>query len=189
MTHTLFATHSGKLIDFKNMFMKDISLNDIAHHLCNINRFGGCLPLGTMYSVASHSLNCLAVAKITYKGDVEFYKAVLMHDATEAYLGDVVSGLKTCLLDYQTIENKLENLLKFKYSINFKKYKKTIKIIDKRMMITEVEHLNNKNKHLYNTDDKWQPYKFTNWRIKPDKYPECIKQLFLDSCKEFGIHD
>ncbi len=183
---TLFATHSGKLIDFTNIRVSDICLDDIAHHLTGANRFGGSLPLNIRYSVASHSLNCLFIArKIFPKESTAFYKQVLLHDAAEAYLGDVVTGLKACMPQYRHIERIVEMLIEEKYNLG-KINSTKVKFIDRRMFDTEVADLDIKHKYLYKTEDRVY---FCDWKIKPDKYPEHIKALFLNTCKELDIHD
>jgi len=67
-----------------------IELDDIAHALGQLTRFGGrgIVP----YSVAQHSVNVrLAIGR---DGDKEFAKMLLLHDAAEAYVGEMVCDLK-----------------------------------------------------------------------------------------------
>lgn len=77
---------------------EDINLLDIAHGLSNICRFGG--HTSEHYSVASHSV---LVSTLCEKDNA---LVGLMHDATEAYVGDVVSPLKGVLTGYREIEAK-----------------------------------------------------------------------------------
>ena len=184
MSHTLFATHSGKLFDNSNMKPEDVCLEDISHHLCNINRFGGCLPLSIRYSVASHSLNCFKMALKLFPGETEVWRTALMHDATEAYLGDVVSGLKSCLSDYKHIETTLWHIIKEKYQLQeFSR----VGEIDKRIMLDEAKSLLPKNYDIYLKHQSYAAYNAIE--IVPDKYPEMIKFMFLKTCGEIGIHD
>lgn len=202
MTHTKFLTYSGKLFDYRNMKAEDICLEDIAHHLTNTQRFGGCLPLNTKFSVASHSLNCYQIAKFFEPHDTLLHKACLLHDATEAYLGDVVSGLKKCLPEYEKLETELSKIIFAKYIKNHWNISlKHVDMIDKRMMLTEAYHLTSCEKYrIYKEHSKWyrlDPHSMSkydsrineNWKIKPDKYPEHIKQLFLNTCEMLGIRE
>ena len=86
----LFITNSGKLLDFKNICIDDICLEDIAHHLTKICRYGGALPFNVHYSVAQHSILFSKYASLELNNQ-ELAKLAILHDATEAYMGDIVS--------------------------------------------------------------------------------------------------
>jgi hypothetical protein len=68
---------------------EDIDLEDIAHALGNICRYTG--QVERFYSVAEHSVTCAVDPRA--QDDVH-RRALLLHDASEAYLGDVISPLK-----------------------------------------------------------------------------------------------
>lgn len=184
MSHTLFVTHSGKLVDLRDIKEEDICLEDISHHLTNIQRFGGCLPLGVKYSVATHSLNCVTMSIELFPGEIDLWRTALMHDATEAYLGDVVSGLKQCLKDYTIIESNLWESIKSKY--NLKDYSR-VGEIDKRIMLDEAKALLPEKYFIYLKNQNYQPYDVI--KIVPDKYPHLTKKLFLETCSELSIND
>ncbi len=184
MSHTLFATSSGKLIDFKHITLDDICLEDISHHLTNISRFGGGLPLHVRYSVASHSLNCFKMAMLLFPNEPEVWRTALMHDATEAYLGDIVSGLKMCIPEYKELEHSLWQLIKEKYSLqDFSR----VGEIDKRIVLDEAKALLPNTYHLYLKSQSYMPY--DSIEIRPDKYLELIRFLFLRTCAELNIKD
>lgn len=69
-------------------------IRDIAHHLALINRFNGASS--RPYSVAEHSLLCERIANRS-GGGPGLRLAALMHDAHEAYCGDVTTPVKLCL--------------------------------------------------------------------------------------------
>lgn len=73
----------------------DYEIERIAHSLAQINRFNGhaCRP----YSVAEHSLLVLDIAQRYLKLDVNAQFAALMHDAHEAFVGDVSTPMKDLL--------------------------------------------------------------------------------------------
>jgi uncharacterized protein len=62
-----------------------VCIEDIAYALAHINRFTG--HAGT-YSVAEHSI------RVSYACDPEDALAGLLHDASEAYVGDLASPIK-----------------------------------------------------------------------------------------------
>jgi uncharacterized protein len=83
----------------------DFDIADIAHALANICRFGGHTQ--QFYSVAQH---CVVVSHLTPPGDA---LDGLMHDAAEAYIGDMIRPLKRLKVmgGYCAAERRLEMLL------------------------------------------------------------------------------
>lgn len=114
---TKFYTFSKRLIDFEDFKESDVTIVDIAHHLSRINRFGGALPEGVHYSVANHSL--ILAKYFEDRGELEHAQLALLHDASEAYIGDVVSGLKILLPDYKELEHKVSTVIFKKYINKF----------------------------------------------------------------------
>lgn len=87
-----------------------IEIEEIAHALAHICRFGGHSP--EYYSVAQHSVlvSCLAPVKLK--------KAALLHDASEAYTGDVIKPLKNLLgKAFADIEYNLMATIGLKYGL------------------------------------------------------------------------
>lgn len=80
---------SGNWIDVANPRVEDISIEDIAWSLANIKRFNG--HLATQISVAQHSV------QVSRRVPAELQLAALLHDAPEAYLGDVTRPVKRFL--------------------------------------------------------------------------------------------
>src|SRR5689334_2074835 len=117
MSHTLFVTHSGKLIDYTNINPDLINLDDIAHHLCQENRYGGSFDIGIKLSVARHSINCYKVGKRMCFNNI-ILRMLLMHDASEYLLKDIPSGLKRVLPEYIKLEKKVTDIIFNKYGIS-----------------------------------------------------------------------
>ncbi|BAV81084.1 putative helicase [Vibrio phage CKB-S1] len=104
----------------------DLPLKTIAYHLSHINRFTGGVG---QYSVAQHSVMVSRMLPDHLK------MAGLMHDATEAALGDVAAPLKRLLPDYQAIENRLQDALDKRFHIQTRH--RQVKEADMRMLATE----------------------------------------------------
>lgn len=103
---------SGKIIDLNNPRPEDITIEDIAYSLARILRFNGHLK--HQISVARHS--CL-VADL-----VPEYLALpaLLHDAHEAYLGDIVRPVKRFFIaqkcgNVDELENWWQHMIWEKY--------------------------------------------------------------------------
>ena len=81
-----------------------IHIDQIAHALSQLCRFGGkCYGF---YSVAEH---CVHVSHCFE--DPELAMAGLLHDATEAYIGDMVRPLKVLLPAFEELENMLHEVI------------------------------------------------------------------------------
>ncbi|CAB4189874.1 NAT_SF domain containing protein [uncultured Caudovirales phage] len=79
-------TYSGKMVNPLALRHKDICIEDIAHHLACINRFAGAAA--TPLSVAQHSVYVSKLVSVPHK------LQALLHDASEAYLGDIPKWVK-----------------------------------------------------------------------------------------------
>lgn len=101
---SVMNTFSGKKINPLEMKAEDICIEDIAHALSLLCRGGGHLK--HFYSVGQHSLNCMKEAKAR-GGDRRVQLACLLHDASEAYISDVIRPVKEHLKNYTEIENKI----------------------------------------------------------------------------------
>jgi uncharacterized protein len=106
-------TRYGKLVSFTNPQADTIVVEDIAWALAHTCRFNG--HCNRYYSVAKHSMR---VAKIV---DEKHKLAALLHDASEAYLGDIVSPLKSLMPDYSGMEHNMMKVIArvfgFKYPL------------------------------------------------------------------------
>lgn len=98
------CTYHGTYFDFLNPQNSAIDIVDIAHALSNICRFAG--HTSKFYSVAEHSVH------VSYLVPPELALDALMHDAAEAYIGDVSSPLKALLPEYKSIERKIEHVIR-----------------------------------------------------------------------------
>ena len=86
-------TRSGLQFDLLDPKFESIRINDIAHSLSLICRFNG--HCNKFFSVAEHSINCATYAwhsdPSTSPRTLLF---ILLHDAREAYIGDIISPVK-----------------------------------------------------------------------------------------------
>lgn len=103
MNATTMQTFTGKLIDLTNFREDDVRLADISHALSIINRFTG--HSRCPYSVAQHSV---MVSRLTPQ---ELALWGLMHDASEAYLGDMATPLKSMLPGYRELEEHVQRVI------------------------------------------------------------------------------
>jgi len=104
-------TYTGKKFYFLNPTPDMIDVEDIAHALSMQVRFGG--HINKFYSVAEHSVY---VSELVGKSDK---MGALFHDASEAYIADIVSPLKEHLRNYREIEDKLMWAISKKFGFEY----------------------------------------------------------------------
>ncbi|WP_347929470.1 phosphohydrolase [Pseudomonas helvetica] len=94
---TQILTHTGKRFDVADPCPDLIDPRDIAHSLAHLCRFNG--HTREFYSVAQHS--CIVADLVPD----EHKLAALLHDATEAYVGDMVRPIKESMPAFQAVES------------------------------------------------------------------------------------
>jgi hypothetical protein len=153
-------TNSGIYIDPLNPVPEKILIEDVAHALAAIPRFGG--HLNKPYSVAQH---CCMVCDML---DDDLALEGLLHDASEAYLLDIPSPVKKRIPGYKEAEDRLSSIIAMKYGVGFPFHQK-VKEADERALLDEWIGL-----ALYNRIESW------SW-IK-------AKYEFLERFSKYGKH-
>ena len=97
-------TYSGRKFPPMEISAENIYLEDIAHALSLLCRGGGHIKY--FYSVGQHSINCANEAKARGWSD-RLVLACLLHDASEAYISDIIRPVKVHLSNYLEIENMM----------------------------------------------------------------------------------
>lgn len=124
--------HSGEYFYFDRPEECSFKIEDIAHALSNICRYGGHCP--EFYSVAQHSI--LVAEQVAPK----YQLTALLHDATEAFIGDMVKPLKEYLPFYKEYEQKLEALISAKHGCMYP-LPPQVKYADIQLLVTEQREL------------------------------------------------
>jgi len=99
---------SGKRINLINTKLDDITINDIARGLANKGHYGGHTP--EYFSIAEHSILVSYITK-NLQG--------LLHDASEAYIGDMLTPIKDLVPDFVQIENNLMDKVMQKFNLQY----------------------------------------------------------------------
>jgi 5'-deoxynucleotidase YfbR-like HD superfamily hydrolase len=100
---------SGRRLDLLDPSPLDVELEDIAHGLARVARWNGQTKGAHIFSVAQHSLLVEAVARAKVpRLDRNARLALLLHDAPEYVVGDMISPFKAVIGDsYKAVENRL----------------------------------------------------------------------------------
>lgn len=100
---------SGKRVDVLQPDYRQIDIADIAHSLSMLCRFNGHGL--KFYSVAEHCVH------VSHEIAPDLALVGLLHDAAEAYIGDIPSPLKRHLPDFKAYETKMEAAIGEAFSI------------------------------------------------------------------------
>ena len=88
---------------------EEVHLEDIAHALANLCRYNG--HTSSHYSVAEH---CVLLSQVVSEENALW---ALLHDATEAYIGDMVRPLKNFMPDYVAVEEALMGVIATRFGL------------------------------------------------------------------------
>lgn len=124
-------TYTGRTFYPLDPRPEDIDARDIGHALSMIIRFGG--HCRRFYSVAEHSL---IIADHVPESDALW---ALLHDASEAYVNDLVRPLKYALPAYRRIESKVMIAIRKHFRLPAKP--DSIKQVENRLLLTERQQL------------------------------------------------
>jgi 5'-deoxynucleotidase YfbR-like HD superfamily hydrolase len=113
---------SGRRLDLLDPSPLDVELEDIAHGLARVTRWNGQTNGAHIFSVAQHSLlvEALARAKVP-RLDARGRLAVLLHDAPEFVIGDMISPFKVVIGDrYKAVERRLLAAIHLRFGLPVK---------------------------------------------------------------------
>ncbi len=150
----------------------DIHLEDIAHALSHLCRFGG--HSSHYYSVAQHS-----VLVSWHCGD--YGREGLLHDATEAYLVDVPRPIKRHLNNYMLIEETLARVIGYRFGLDLAHLPQVVKDADEAALWTEKRDLLGPSPHTWGTPKEPWADRIVAWTADQSK------RAFLDRARALGI--
>jgi|SRR5262245_35527044 len=99
---------SGRRLDLLDPSPLDVEIADIAHGLARVARWNGQTEGAHIFSVAQHCLLVETIARQHRSLDRTSRLAVLLHDAPEYVIGDMISPFKAVIGDaYKSVEARL----------------------------------------------------------------------------------
>ena len=99
---------SGRRLDLLDPSPLDVEIEDIAHGLARVARWNGQTSGSHIFSVAQHTLLVEAIARRRVSLDRRARLAILLHDAPEYVIGDMITPFKSVIGDsYRAVESRL----------------------------------------------------------------------------------
>jgi len=137
---------SGRRLDLLDPSPLDIEIEDIAHGLARVARWNGQTSGQHIYSVAQHCLLVEALARARVpRLEASRRLAVLLHDAPEYVIGDMISPFKAVIGDaYKTVEQRLLVAIHLRFGLTKKtapELKQLIKLADRQAAFLEATRL------------------------------------------------
>ncbi len=110
---------SGRRLNLLDPSPLDIEIEDIAHGLARVARWNGQTVGPHIFSVAQHSM---LVEKIACEIEPAIGRAerlfMLLHDAPEYVVGDMISPFKAVIGDaYKSVENRILSAILLRFSL------------------------------------------------------------------------
>jgi 5'-deoxynucleotidase YfbR-like HD superfamily hydrolase len=110
---------SGRRLDLLDPSPLDVEIDDTAHGLARVARWNGQTAGAHAFSVAQHTLLVEAIAGVTAPDlDAEGRLAIMLHDAPEYVIGDLISPFKALLGgEYKAIEARLLDAIHRRFGV------------------------------------------------------------------------
>ncbi len=181
LSKAFIGTYSGKKFSLVNPRLQDIDIQDIAHGLAMQCRWTGQCKFH--YSIAQHSYYCSFIGP-----DKEAFDR-LMHDSSEAYIGDMNRPLKhyTEAGDaYRRVEEPLQKMIAERFGFAVVE-PPSVKIADNLMLYAEKSQIMNIPFIGFEISDYQGGTKIdtTAADIKIEQWsPEQAKKMFLNRFEE-----
>ena len=137
---------SGRRLDLLDPSALDVEIADIAHGLARVARWNGQTIGAHIFSVAQHTLLVEVIAVKRMPGlDRRARLALLLHDAPEYVIGDMISPFKAVIGDaYKGVEGRLLTAIHLRFGLPVKlpeELAKLIKAADRAAAFLEATRL------------------------------------------------
>jgi 5'-deoxynucleotidase YfbR-like HD superfamily hydrolase len=110
---------SGRRLDLLDPSPLDVEIVDIAHGLARVARWNGQTTGPHIFSVAQHTLLVETIARRRWPNlDHRARLALLLHDAAEYVIGDMISPFKAVIGDaYKGVESRLMAAIRLRFGL------------------------------------------------------------------------
>lgn len=168
-TKSCISIGNGDFFDFLSPEDHGYDIKLIAHALSNICRYNGHSK--RFYSVAEHSV------LVSQCVPTSLQLCALLHDASEAYVGDMTSPLKRLIPEFGVIEDRIQACIAKVYGLPYP-FPNEIHIADKRVYKAELPQITRSKDAMWYPELEPAPVKVIG--LTPAK----AEQLFLNRYNE-----
>jgi len=174
-------TVSEKIIDIHHPKVDDIDIEDIARGLSHLCRYVGQCP--KFYSVAEHSLLVYQLVS-TYHPDIDLKMWALLHDAPEAYMGDIAAPIKQLVKEFVVAENKIMATIAKKYFLEEREIPRIVKEYDIVARHIETDRMRMSSFFYGTVDKEYKDFKIYNY--DPEKARIVYMNEFYKTLYEYN---
>ena len=159
----MITNTKGEMVDIFNLKDEDINIQDIIWALPNICRFGGRIK--KHYSVGQHAVELARHLK--KQGKQHLVPHALLHDACEAYIGDIIYPIKTQIPQFLELEKDITNKVYNKFGVD-SSLQEEFDPYDRRIVINEMKAVGifEKEGHLVTGFDELEDLTIEVWDIQ-----------------------
>ena len=170
-TPGVVCTHSGVAFDLIHPSPAHVEIEDIAHALARQCRFNG--HVHKFYSVAQHSV---LVANMVESATPVARQIALLHDASEAYTGDMVRPLKATMPEFREIERRVMAVIWDRFRVAANEIEEWGRAVEQ----ADSDALDWERRDLMPPTDWWPTVGVTRPELVPVGYAEA-EAMFLDA--------
>ena len=109
---------SGRRLDLLDPSPLDVEIEDIAHGIARVPRWNGQTIGAHIFSVAQHTLLVDTIARQQGPIDDKLRLAIMLHDAPEYVVGDMITPFKAVIGDsYKVVELRLLSAIHVRFGL------------------------------------------------------------------------
>lgn len=174
------ATRSGRLLSLAEPSADSIDPHDVATQLSRKARFSGATRWP--YTVAEH---CFRASHCTYQGKPLTRDAALvalLHDAHEAYVGDLVTPAKSLVPRFEELEHRLARAVYDRFGLGEIAWDVSVAVraVDNALLVCEAADLGVPGIRPPQPADR----RICPWRRIVPMHPEAARDLWLERLAE-----
>lgn len=166
VSEIVISRKDGRLVNILRWDLEDMPIEEIAHNLAHINRYSGAQPYPVSVGLHSVLVSYMVPESCSYEA--------LMHDATEAFVGDMTHPIKALCPNFRAIEAEVRKQVCLNYSVPIVE-SRVVKLHDVRARDLECMY----RRGGFMNDVSNREVNVCNMFLVPDYRPDQVIEMFL----------